>query len=100
MIKFIASLVVGAIFALLLLTQNDLGNTGFIKGLESLLYEHTIMLYFISGMLLLLPATILYFIGKKAYSKMISSDEDDIDDSIMKKAGYLDLSMSFLVLYP
>ncbi len=99
MIKFIATLAVGGILTLLLLTQNVLGNTQFIKSLENFLYNHTIILYFINALLLLVPATILHFTGKKAYSAMFSSDEDEVDEEIKKKAGYLDTSMSLLGVF-
>ena len=79
MIKFIASLAVGGVLTLLLLTQNVLSDTQFTKGLENLLFNHTIILYFISALLLLVPATILHFTGKKAYTVMFSSDDDDVD---------------------
>jgi hypothetical protein len=99
MIKFIASIAVGTILTLLLLTQNVFGDTQFIKSIENLLYEHTILLYFTSAILLLLPATILHFAGKKAYSAMINSDEDEIDEEIKRKAGYLDSSMSLVGVF-
>ena len=64
--KFIVSIAVGLILALFLLTQNDIRNIGFIKGLEDFLITQTILLYLISAMLLLVPATILYYSGKKS----------------------------------
>jgi hypothetical protein len=69
------------------------------RGLENFLYNHTIILYFISALLLLVPATILHFTGKKAYSLMLSSDDDEVDDEIKKKAGYLDASMSIVGVF-
>ncbi len=99
MIKFIASLAVGGVLTLLLLTQNVLSDSQFTKGLENLLFNHTIILYFISALLLLVPAAILHFIGKKAYTVMFSSDDDDVDAETKKKAGYLDVSMSFVGVF-
>ena len=97
--KFIVSIAVGLILALFLLTQNDIRNIGFIKGLEDFLITQTILLYLISAMLLLVPATILYYLGKKSYLEMMSSDQDDANDDVKRKAGYLDLSMTILGVY-
>lgn len=98
MIKFISSIAVGGILTVLLLTQNVLRDTQFTKGLENFLFNHTIILYFISALLLLVPATILHFTGKKAYTVMLSSD-DEVDEETKKKAGYLDDSMSFVGVF-
>ena len=97
--KFIVSTAVGLILALFLLTQNDNRNIGFINSLEDFLITHTILLYLISAVLLLVPATILYYSGKKSYLEMMSSDEDDVNDDVRRKAGYLDLSMTILGVY-
>ena len=97
--KFIVSIAVGLILALFLLTQKDIRNIGFIKGLEDFLITQTILLYLISAMLLLVPATILYYSGKKSYLEMMSSDKDDVNDDMKRKAGYLDLSMTILGVY-
>lgn len=97
--KFIASVALFTIVAMLLLSLNIIGDGIFIKELGRLLIEHTILIYFINGMLFLLPATVLNFIGKKAYFEMMNSDEDDINDEMKKKAGYLDSSMLFLGVF-
>ncbi len=97
--KFIASIAVGLILALFLLTQKDIRNIGLIKGLEDFLITQTIFLYLISAMLLLVPATGLYYSGKKSYLEMMSSDKDDVNDDVKRKAGYLDLSMTILGVY-
>jgi hypothetical protein len=97
--KFIVSIAVGLILGLFLLTQNDIRNIGFIKGLEDFLYSQTILLYLISAMLFLVPATILYYSGKKSYLEMMSCDKDDVNDDVKRKAGYLDLTMTILGVY-
>lgn len=97
--KFTVSIAVGLILGLFLLTQNDIINTGFIKGLEEFLYTQTILLYLISAMLFLVPATIFYYSGKKSYLEMMSSDKDDVNDDVKRKAGYLDLTMTILGVY-
>jgi hypothetical protein len=98
-VKFIASIIVGGILALLLLTQNSIGDNQIIKDLENLLYNHTIVVNLIMMFLFLVPAAILHYVGKKEYSAMMSSDEDDIDDATRKKAGYLDSAMSLLGVF-
>lgn len=97
--KFIVSMTVGLILALFLLTQNDNRNIGFINSLEDFLITQTVLLYFISAILLLVPATVLYYSGKKSYLEMMSSDEDDLNDGVKRKAGYLDLSMTIVGVY-
>ena len=46
--KFIVSMAVGLILALFLLTQNDIRNMGFIKGLEDFLITQTTLIYLIT----------------------------------------------------
>jgi len=98
-IKFMASIIVGGILAIVLLTQRYAFDTELSNSLENVLFNHTVLINLIIMMLFFLPATSLYFVGKKAYSNMMSSDEDEIDDEIRKKAGYLDLSMSIVGVF-
>ena len=67
--------------------------------MEDFLITQTILLYLISAMLLLIPATILYYSGKKSYLEMMNNGEDDVNDEAKRKAGYLDLSMTVLGVY-
>ncbi len=97
--KFIASIAAGLILALFLLTQNGIRNIGFIKGFEDFLIIQTILLYLISAMFLLVPATVLYYSGKKSYLEMMSGNDDDVNDEVKRKAVYLDLSMTVLGVY-
>jgi hypothetical protein len=99
MIKFLISLAVGTLLALFLLTQKGFENMQLWRYIQNFLYDHTIYVYFINAALFLLPSTILYFMGKKAYLKMMATDEDDIDYALKKKAGYLDSSMSILSVF-
>lgn len=98
-IKLIASVALFTIVAMISLLPNVFGDSWFIKGAERLLIEDTILIYFINGMLFLLPATVLHFIGKKAYFEMMNSDEDDINDEMKNKARYLDVSVLFLGIF-
>ena len=79
MIKFLISLAVGTLLALFLLTQKGFENMQLWHYIQNLLYHHTIYVYFINAALFLLPSAILYFMGRKAYLKMMATDEDDID---------------------
>jgi len=97
--KFIVSMAVGLILALFLLTQNDIRNMGFIKGLEDFLITQTTLIYLISALVLLVPATILYYSGKRSYLELMSSGQDNANNDVKRKAGYLDLSMTFLGVY-
>ena len=99
MIKYILSLAVGTLLALFLLTQKGFENMQLWSYIQNLLYNHTVYIYFINFALFLLPSVILYFLGKKAYRKMMANDEDDIDYDLKKKAGYLDTSMSILSVF-
>lgn len=96
--KYALSLVVGTILALFLLIGNDIENMELFINIQNFLFNHTIYVYFLSAALFLLPSTILYFAGKKAYLKMLL-DEDDLDIDQKKKAGYLDTSMTFLGVF-
>ena len=98
-IKFIASVALFTIVAMILLSPNFFGDSPLIKGVERLLIEDTILIYLINGILFLLPAIVLNFIGKKAYFEMMYSDEDDINDEMKQKSGYLDLSMTLLGIF-
>ncbi len=97
--KFLVSIAVGLILAIILLTQNNVRNIGFINGLEDFLITQTILLYLFSAVLLLVPATILFHLGKKAYLEMMNSDENDLKDELKRRASHLDLSMTILGVY-
>jgi hypothetical protein len=90
---------VGAILATLLLTQKGFADSQISNQLENIFYNNTIYIYLVSAMVLLLPSTILYIIGKKAYLEMMNSDEDEIDSAVKNKAAYLDSSMSILSVF-
>ena len=98
-IKFLISLAAGTLLALFLLTQNGFENIPVWRYLQNFLYNHTIYVYFISAAMFLLPSTILYFMGKNAYLKMMAADGEDMAHALKKKAGYLDSSMSILSVF-
>jgi lysylphosphatidylglycerol synthetase-like protein (DUF2156 family) len=98
-IKFILSIIAGLILAMILLTQNNSVNNELIKDIENILYNYTAVVYLVTALLLLLPSTILHFVGKKAYGEMMSKDDDELNSDLLKKSGYMDLSMSFLGVF-
>ena len=98
-IKFLISLAVGTLLALFLLTQKWFENMQLWSSIQNLLYHDTIYVYFLNAALFLLPSAILYFMGRKAYLKMVATDEGVLDEALKKEAGYLDTSMSILSVF-
>lgn len=98
MTKLVLNTLAGLALAAAIFIMTDSSYITIGEQISQLAIDNVLLLYFLNFVVLLVPALLLTNKGKKAYITLMS-DQDETNLDTEKKAGYLDLAMSFIGVY-